>query len=135
MADMSQTATSALGFGEALRGKLGGTVAAGMPVRQQADGTWIAATNASLAGSNVGGWATSGGAIGQPFSYQIGGNINPGGTVVVGGIYVLSVDGAISVANDVVTGDWITVLGVGISTSLIKQAVIVSGVQAAGDVT
>jgi hypothetical protein len=135
MADMSQTATLVIGYGEKLHGKLGGTVAAGMPVRQQTDGTWIAATNASSAGANVGGWATTGGAIGQDFTYQKGGNINPGGTVVVGGIYVLSAAGAISVDNDVVTGDWITVLGVGISASLIKQAVIVSGVQAAGDVT
>lgn len=135
MADMSQTATSVRGYGEQLRGTLGGTVAAGMPVRKQTDGTWIAATNASLAGANVEGWATSGGAINQPFTYQKGGNINPGGTVVVGGIYVLSAAGAISLDNDVVATDYITVLGVGISTSLIKQAVIVSGVQAAGDVT
>jgi hypothetical protein len=106
-----------------------------MPVRKQADGTFIASTNASLAGSSVDGWATSGGAINQPFTYQKGGNINPGGTVAVGGIYVLSASGAISLDNDVVTGDWITVLGVGISASLIKQAVIEGGVQAAGDVT
>jgi hypothetical protein len=135
MADMSQTATSVIGYGPQLHGVLGGTVAAGMPVRKQADGTFIASTNASLAGSSVDGWATSGGAINQPFTYQKGGNINPGGTVVVGGIYVLSASGAISLDNDVVTGDWITVLGVGISTSLIKQAVIEGGVQAAGDVT
>lgn len=135
MADMSQTATSVIGYGDPKQGKLGGTVAAGMPVRQQTDGTWIAATNASSAGANVGGWAVTGGAINQPFTYQIGGNINPGGTVVVGGIYVLSAAGAISLDNDVVTGDWITVLGGGITASLIKQAVNVLGVQAVADVT
>jgi hypothetical protein len=134
MADMSQTATLVIGYGEQLRGRLGGTVAAGMPVRKQTDGTWIAATNASQAGANAEGWATSGGATGQPFTYQKGGNINPGGTVEVGGIYVLSAAGAVSLDDDVVTGDWITVLGVGISTSLIKQAFIVSGVQAVSDV-
>lgn len=135
MADMSQTPTLVIGYGEPKQGKLGGTVAAGMPVRQQTDGTWIAATNASQAGANVGGWAVTGGAINQVFTYQIGGNINPGGTVAVGGIYVLSAAGAISLDSDIVATDWITVLGVGISTSIIKQAVIVSGVQAAADVT
>jgi hypothetical protein len=135
MADLSQTATSVVGLGERLTGTLGGTVAAGNAVRRQAAGTWVVSTNASAAGSQVDGIALSGGAVGQPFTYQKAGNINLGATLAAGAIYVLSVDGAISAVNDVATGDYVTVLGVGLSTSLMKMGIIVGGVQAAGDVT
>lgn len=135
MADLTQTATSVVGYGERLTGRLGGTVTAGMPVRKQTDGTFIAATDASAAGANVEGIALSGGASGQPFVYQRGGNINLGATVAAGAIYVLSTSGGICKDDDVAGGEYITVLGVGISTSLVKMGIIVSGVAAAGGVS
>lgn len=135
MADLSQTATSVVGYGEQLHGKLGGTVTAGMPVRQQTDLTWIASTNATAAGSDVGGIALSGGASGQPFTYQKAGNINLGATLQAGMPYVLSAAGAISAVNDAATGDYNTIIGIGVSTSLMKMGIIVSGVAAAADVT
>lgn len=135
MADLSQTATSVVGYGEQLHGALGGTVTAGMPVRKQTtDGTWIASTNASAAGSQVDGIALSGGATGQPFTYQKSGNVNLGATLLVGKIYVLSASGAISQVDDVATGDYVTVLGVATTAALLKMGIVVSGVQAAGDV-
>ena len=134
MADLSQTATSVVGYGEQLHGALGGTVTAGMPVRKQTDGTWIASTNATAAGSQVDGIALSGGASGQPFTYQKSGNVNLGATLLVGKIYVLSASGAISQVDDVATGDYVTVLGVATTAALLKMGIVVSGVQAAGDV-
>lgn len=136
-ADLSQTATSVIGYGERAQGALGGTVTAGMPVRRQTDGTWIASTNASAAGSEVHGIALSGGATGQPFTYQLpGGNINLGATLSVGKIYVLSASGAISPVDDVATSDYMTVLCIAISASLCKLGVVNSGgIQAAADVT
>lgn len=136
-ADLSQTATSVVGYGERAQGTLGGTVTAGMPVRRQTDGSWIASTNASAAGSEVHGVALSGGATGQPFTYQLpSGNINLGGTLSVGKIYVLSAAGAISPVDDVATSDYMTVICIAISTSLCKLGIVNSGgIQAAADVT
>lgn len=134
MADLSQTAANVVGYGERVEGRLGGTVTAGMPVRKQTDGTFIAATDASAAGAAVEGIALTGGASGQPFLYQRGGNINLGATVAAGAIYVLSTSGAICKDDDVAGGEYITVLGVGISTSLAKMGIVQSGVAAAGAV-
>jgi hypothetical protein len=135
MADLSVTAANVRGYGQHITGTLGGTVTAGQPVRKQADGTFIAATDASLAGSQVEGIALTGGGSGQPFIYQKGGNINPGATVAVGKVYVLSTSGGIAPVDDIASSEYITVIGVGISTSLIKMGIIVSDVQAAAAVS
>lgn len=135
MADLTQTATSVIGYGEQSHGVLGGTVTAGMPVRRQTDGTWIAATDASAAGAAVEGIALTGGAIGQPFTYQRGGNINLGATVAAGKVYVLSTSGAIAPVDDIAGTEYVTVLGIGISTSLVKMGIVQSGVAAAGGVS
>lgn len=134
MADLSQTATSVIGYGPRLEGVLGGTVAAGMPVRKSS-GAFIAATDASAAGAAVEGIALSGGAVGQPFIYQKSGNINLGATVAAGKIYVLSTDGGVAPVDDIAGTEFVTVLGVGISTSLVKMGIVVSGVAAAGGVS
>lgn len=136
-ADLTQTATSVIGYGERQQGTLGGTVTAGMPVRRQTDGTWIASTNASAAGSQVDGIALSGGATGQPFTYQLpSGNVNLGATLSVGKIYVLSAAGAISPVDDVATSDYMTIICIATTASLCKLGVVNSGgIQAAADVT
>ena len=135
MADLTQTATSVIGYGERLQGILGGTVAAGMPVRKQTDGTFIAATDASAAGAAVEGIALSGGAVSQPFTYQKSGNINLGATVAAGKVYVLSTSGGIAPVDDIAGTEFVTVVGVGISTSLVKMGIVQSGVAAAGAVS
>lgn len=135
MADLTQTATSVVGYGEQLHGKLGGTVAAGMPVRQQTDLTWIASTDATSAGSDVGGIALSGGASGQPFTYQKTGNINLGATLAVGKVYVLSTAGAIAPVDDIAGGEFVTVLGIATTTALMKMGIVISATAAAGAVS
>lgn len=134
MADLVQTATGVVGFGPRLTGVLGGTVTAGMPVRKSG-GSFIAATDASAAGAAVEGIALSGGASGQPFTYQKSGNINLGATVAAGKVYVLSTSGAIAPVDDIAGTEFVTVLGVGISTTLVKMGIVVSGVAAAGAVS
>lgn len=135
MADLSQTATSVVGYGEPSHGKLGGTVAAGMPVRKQTDGTYIAATDASAAGANVDGIATTGGAVNQAFTFQKGGNINLGATLAVGMPYMLSASGGIKPASDHATGEFSTILGIATTTALLKMGIVVGGVAAASDIT
>lgn len=134
MADLTQTATSVIGYGEQLHGVLGGTVAAGMPVRLSS-GTFVAATDASLAGAAVEGIALTGGAVGQPFTYQKGGNINLGATLAVGKVYVLSTSGAIAPVDDIAGSEFVTVLGIATTAALMKMGIVQSGVAAAGAVS
>lgn len=134
MADLTQTATSVIGYGEKLPGVLGGTVTAGMPVRLSS-GTFIAATDASLAGAAVEGIALSGGAIGQPFVYQKGGNINLGATLAIGKVYVLSTAGLIAPVDDIAGAEFVTVLGIATTAALLKMGICQSGVAAAGAVS
>lgn len=134
MADLTQTATSVIGYGEQLHGVLGGTVAAGMPVRLSS-GTFVAATDASLAGAAVEGIALTGGAVGQPFTYQKGGNINLGATLAIGKVYVLSTSGAIAPVDDIAGAEFVTVLGIATTAALMKMGIVQSGVAAAGAVS
>jgi hypothetical protein len=134
MADLTQTATSVIGYGEQLHGVLGGTVTAGMPVRLSS-GTYIAATDASAVGADVVGIALTGGAISQPFTYQKGGNINLGATLAVGKVYVLSTAGAICPVDDIAGSEFVTVLGIATTASIFKMGIVVSGVAAAGAVS
>lgn len=134
MADLSITAGNVIGYGDQLQGTLGGTVTAGQAVRKSS-GAFVVATDASLAGSAVEGVALSGGATGQPFTYQKGGLINPGATVAVGKVYVLSTDGGIAPVDDIAGSEYVTVIGVGTTTSRIKLGIVVSGVAAAGAVS
>jgi hypothetical protein len=135
-ADLSQTPTSVAGFGDQIQGKLGGTVAAGQPVRKQSDGSYVVSTNASAAGAIVDCIALSGGATGQPFTCQKSGNVNLGATLSVGKIYVLSTAGAISPVDDVVATDYMTIICVATTASLCYLAIVNPSptVQAATDV-
>lgn len=94
------------------------------------------AIDTSSAAALVVGIALNGAVDGQPITVQTRGDINPGGTVVVGQIYVVSsTAGAISEVDDIVTGDWVTILGIGRISTALPLNIRVSGVQAAADVT
>jgi hypothetical protein len=134
MADLTQTAASVLGYGDQLHGVLGGTVTAGMPVRLSS-GTFIAATDASAVGAAVEGIALTGGASGQPFTYQKAGTINLGATLAVGKVYVLSTSGLIAPVDDIAGSEFVTVLGIATTAALFKLAIVQSGVAAAGAVS
>jgi small ligand-binding sensory domain FIST len=133
MADISQTAANvAKGAGAQTQiGIAGATIVAGDQVYlDPATGTLKLATAASLNGSTVVGVALCGGAAGQPIVYQTQGVINLGGTLVVGGVYVVSPNNAGGVAPyaDLSTGNYVSILGLAISTSLLQMGINNSGI-------
>jgi len=66
---------------------------------------------------------------GQPVTVQYEGLITIGGTVVVGTVYVSSdTPGGIMPAADLETGDYVSIIGVGVSATQIKLGILNSGV-------
>jgi len=134
MADLSQTAANVVadpGF-TSQSGTFGGAIDAGMPVYvDTADNKLKSAdNNASALTATVLGLALNGGANGQPGVVITKGDINIGATLVVGETYVLSATaGKICPIGDLAAGNYVTVLGVAISTSKLRLAPIVSGAQ------
>ena len=134
MADITVTAANvAPGTGAVIdrRYNFGATVTAGQVVYlDTATNTWKLADNDSSATTAVlGGVALHGGASGQPAAVLTGGNYNPGATVVVGTIYVLSsTAGGICPAADLGSGDYVAKLGIATTASNIAVAIQVSGV-------
>jgi hypothetical protein len=127
--------------GERVNGYLAGaTITAGMAVYVDTAGLVQIGTNATAVGSGVGsplvGVALNGGNAGQPIQIlKPGGVVNIGGTVAVGKQYCEGTAGGIIPVDDIATGEFITTIGVGLTTANIKTGVNVSGVQAAGAVT
>jgi hypothetical protein len=114
-------------------GTAGGTITAGMPVyRDAADSNKLKACRANAAGTaTCHGISLNGASNGQPIAYlPTGYNITIGGTVVVGETYFVSdaVAGQIIPAADIGAADYVTVLGVGISATVISLSIINSGV-------
>jgi hypothetical protein len=71
-------------------------------------------------------------ALNQPLAVQTGGRIAIGGTVVAGTVYVQSdTPGGIMPAADLEAGDYVTVLGIGVSTTEIDVLIHASGVAVA----
>lgn len=57
------------------------------------------------------------------------GLFNPGGTVVVGQVYVVSTNpGGIAPYSDLASGDFVTILGIGATTTLIDVDIQVTGI-------
>ena len=63
----------------------------------------------------------NGAALNQPIRIQISGTINPGGTVAIGQLYVVSANfGGIAPYADLVSTNKVCILGVGMTVSTIK---------------
>ena len=137
MADLTITAANVVpGTGAKKRtGTAGTTITAGQTVYLDATDNKYKlydADSATAAVRALAGIALNGAANGQPLTVQYEGNITIGATVAAGVIYVGSdTAGGIMPAADIETGDYVTVIGVGISTTQIKLAFIESGVAAA----
>lgn len=85
---------------------------------------FILATVATIAGARVRGIASCSAAPGQPVRVQTGGILNVGGALLtIGEIYVLSglAPGKIGPVADLGAGDFVTVLGIGQTTSLLQM--------------
>jgi hypothetical protein len=135
MAALTQTAANVVSGSGTVRkttGVAGGTITAGMPVyKDLTDTSKLKAARANAAVTAVcAGIALTGSASGQPIVYQSTGNINLGATLAVGETYVVSdaVAGQIVPIGDLGSGDFVCILGVATSTSILALDIHVAGV-------
>jgi hypothetical protein len=114
-------------------GTLGAVVTAGQLVYKDTSDSGkfkLCDSDASAAAATVYGIALNGGAAAQPVVVAINGStLDPGFTVTVGAVYVVSdTAGGIMPVADLETGDFTSVIGVGITASKIQLTFINSGV-------
>lgn len=137
MTDISITAANVLpGAGAAIaHGTAGTTITAGDCVYLDAalTGKWLLADSdaatAPARGQGRIGIALNGASDGQPIAVQTDGKITIGGTLVAGTVYVLSDEpGGICPQEDLGEGDYVTIVGVAESTSILALAFKYSGV-------
>jgi hypothetical protein len=133
-ADISVTAANVRNISAATRTVLAGaTITAGQVVYlDSATGTWKLAQcdgTAEEAGASGIGVAMNGAASGQQFIVATEGVINPGGTAIVAGVYIVSATaGSLALNGDVTTaGYYRTVLGVALTAGQINLHPLVSG--------
>lgn len=134
MADITVTAASVVPATSYrfVDGTAGATITAGQVVYLDTSvNTYkLADADDTAAKAAAAGIALNGASSGQPVRVQTGGNINPGGTVVVGTIYVVSGNlGGIAPHGDLAQNDYVTVLGIGTTASNISLNIHASGVQ------
>jgi hypothetical protein len=142
MADLSITAANVVKGSDANfeTGTSGDTLTAGMSVyKDTADSNkWkkaSAASTAALAGSGGIGIALHAASSGQPIVVQTGGTITIGATIAVGQVYVVSptAAGGIAPFTDLNTNNYVTYLGYGSTTAILKMLSIATGLQAGTD--
>jgi hypothetical protein len=133
MADITVTAANVIaGAGASTRQVTAGeTITAGQVVyKDTSAGDKYKLADADAVGTAAGGGiALNGASNGQPLTIITGGNLNPGATVTTGEVYVVSTTaGGIAPLVDLLTGDFVTVLGTATTTSNINIQIQVSGV-------
>ena len=108
----------------------GGNVVAGQPVYISSNSLVLPAEcDVDAASAESIGIALADAANGQPVIVQVSGPINVGATLVVGETYVVSANaGGIAPIADLVVGNFPTILGVAISTSVMRLGILPSGV-------
>lgn len=126
-ADVVKTSTTAISEGIA-----GGTITAGMAVYSDTSASGVLkACDADVAVSTVcAGIALHGAASGQPLKYATGGDLTISSVMTVGRIYLVSqaTAGSWCVDTDIVTGDFVTIIGVASTATNMKININVSGV-------
>ena len=109
----------------------GETITAGQLVYTDSadDGKYKKCDASSAAYAEVAGVALNGASDDQPLSILTYGSIDPGATVSVGYIYVVSRNsGAIAPVTDLASADFVSVVGIGTTSSNIEVKLIASGV-------
>ncbi|WP_291854881.1 hypothetical protein [Bradyrhizobium sp.] len=133
MVDIVVTPANVVGGADAerIQGVAGATVLAGQVVyRDSVTRRFLLADNNSATPDvrNPIGIALHGASNGQPLAVQTGGDLNVGATLVVGETYYLSdTPGGICPEADLVTGEFVSVLGVATTASNLKMRMLVSG--------
>ena len=134
MADISVTATAVLPATGAVihTGIAGGTIVAGQPIYEDGSASSVlkAAQGTTAVLANVVGIALNGGAIGQRIQYIKTGNLTMNAVLVAGQTYVVSAAaaGGIAPIADLGSGNFPTILGIAISTTVLKVDIQVGGV-------
>jgi hypothetical protein len=134
MADISVTAASVKIGSASTTAQLvqyGATVTQSQPVYSDATDSnkYKPADAEALASAAATGMALTPGASGDYGLIVTDGLFNPGGTVVVGQVYVVSTNpGGIAPYGDLGSGDFVTILGVGSTTSLIDISINATGI-------
>ena len=128
MADLSQTAANVVSYtpSSIKQYTSNGAVTAGQPVYQDANGNYGpagAGGNNVISGLNgVGVALNSAPGAGQPLTVWVGGTVNLGATLAIGTVYVVSANnGKICPNTDLVTNNYVTVLGVAINAAAIQS--------------
>lgn len=132
MADMAITAANVIpvaGY-NFTDGVAGETVTAGQLVYlKSSDSKYWLVDNDAAATAGLVGMALNGAAAGQPVRILTGGSVNPGGTVVVGTIYgTSSTAGGLAPSTDFASGDYVSIFGIGTTSSNIAVDIQNSGV-------
>jgi hypothetical protein len=139
MAALTFTAASVvLTGGQQVNLVAGGTVARGNVVRINTSGQAVVAANDSAANAAAYGYALNDAASGQPVTVA---PLSAGGTLAgvasnnaAGKVLVLGTAGATLPVDDIAGSEFVTVVGIGLTTGTIKLGTIASGVAAAGAV-
>ena len=114
-----------------IQGTSGAAITQGQPVYLGSGGTYLLAdTDTSATTAAVAGISLNSTTSGQPIDIITAGTLTVGAaTVVVGGVYVLSGDpGLLADVGDLASGDFTTILGIGLTSTTIKIGIIVGGV-------
>ena len=109
----------------------GATITAGQAVYRDStdsDKAKLADANVSAAVADVYGIALHAALAGQPLRVQIGGNITIGATTANSVIYVLSATAGGITSDAIASGSYGTIIGIGVSATVIKLIIITSGV-------
>jgi len=127
MADMVVTAADVLKYSGARTetGTAGETITAGMAVyKLAADSEYYKADDTSAVKAACVGIALNNAGNGQPLTILKSGDIDPGATVVVGTVYgVTDTAGGIGDVAERLSGDYVTVIGIGITASKLQVAI------------
>jgi hypothetical protein len=124
MADLSQTAANVVVDASPTYASstAAETITAGQPVYTVSDGTYGKCDATNTTKKTATGIALHGALAGQPLRIQTGGDINLGATLAKGGLYCVSANaaGAIAPYGDLGSTNWVCLLGIAISTSLLR---------------
>lgn len=133
MADLTITPASVIAGSNSRKeaGTAGATITAGMVVYKGPTGRFVLADadSATAAARAPYGIALNGASDGQPLTVHRSGDITIGATLTAGAEYVLSDEpGVIGVRADLATGDYIVVIGLAKSTTVLAVNFQVTGV-------
>lgn len=132
-ADLTITATTTVPLkgSQIITGTAGATITAGQPIyRDPTTATMLlCAANLTSVEANASGIAVCNSSTGQPVTYQSGGNLTVGATLVPNTTYVVSPNsGKVCPALDLAAGNYITILGVAKDASTLVINVNATGV-------